>query len=164
MKCPSCSHVNRDIATFCSKCGESITTEPAKEEVPTPAGNHSIQSWIKHNPILILSAFVILLVLFSGYQSYQISELHASTEILDKELSSLTSAYNSHRSLSSNKMAETNKKLDSLISAYNAYRRAAADELNALDRKLSNSISNVSGSLREHSSGWGNRHHSHSQW
>lgn len=43
-----------------------------------------MQSWIKENPILsILSAAVILLALYSGYQSFQIAQLESTTLALE---------------------------------------------------------------------------------
>ena len=99
-----------------------------------------MQSWIQRYPLFILSAFVILLILFSGYQSYQISELQTSNETLDKKLSGLTSAYNSHKSISFKKMDETNEELDSLISNYNTHRSTAAKELKEVQRNLSRNV------------------------
>ena len=88
-----------------------------------------MESWIKENPITsFLVGAVILLVLFSGFQYYQISELHASTESLEWELSNLTRPKN---------MEETDKKLDGLITGYNHYRSITAKKLEALDSNIS---------------------------
>ena len=118
-----------------------------------------MQSWIKENPITsILVGAVILLVLFSGFQYYQISELHADqTEVRDYLENDLyqhlldTTAFNS----------ETDKRLD-VIFKYHYESEAHQEtnreailglhiELDSLSRRLSG---NLNGAMRMHLNGY----------